>query len=128
MENTEKQKAILFIRVEPWEIYFCRDIAQHRLQMLEIYCYLHKIEILVCYHIIGEYQSFEKDALPNLQNNMNGFTEQADLLIMHGNWEISSGFMGTGNLSKIKQLGLEVIFIYDFIIKRYFNSENNQQP
>ncbi|MCW3085096.1 MAG: hypothetical protein JWP12_2462 [Bacteroidetes bacterium] len=127
MENTEKRKAILFVRVEPCEIYFCRDIATRRMQMLEVYCYLHKIEILVCYHIIGEYESFEKNVLPSLQNNKYGAAERADLLIMHDHWEISSGVITTANLlSKVRRLGLEVVFIKIFIIKRYSNQENKQ--
>ncbi|MCW3070309.1 MAG: hypothetical protein JWO44_199 [Bacteroidetes bacterium] len=129
MENTEKRKAILFVRVEPCEIYFCPDIKERRMQMLQIYCYLHNIEILICYRIIGEYESFEKDVLPSLQDNKYGFTEQANLLIMHDYWEVSSGILTATNLlSEVRSLGLEVIFIKDFIIKRYSNPKNNIQP
>ena len=94
------------------------------MQMLQVYCHLYNIEILVCYLIIGEYESFENDVLPCLQNNKYGFTEQADLLIMHHHLEISSGIITTANLlTKVRSLGLEVLFIHDFIIKRYFKND-----
>jgi hypothetical protein len=118
MELIKKRKAILMVRVEPFEIYFCPDIKEYRKKTLAIYCHHHQIEILASYRIIGKYEHFEKDVLPRLKENLMRPTEQADLLLMHDSHELSDGIIAATNLiSKINLLGLETLFIKDFAIE-----------
>jgi len=118
MENTAKRQAILFIRVDAYEVYFDSEIKEYRRKTLEIYCIENNIDIVSCHWLIAQCECFEDDFLSGLKQNIYGSTQQIDLLLMHDSYEISEGIITAANLiTQVKQLGLELVFIKDFAIK-----------
>ncbi|MFL5763582.1 MAG: hypothetical protein ACJ77K_06525 [Bacteroidia bacterium] len=113
--TTPRKKAIFLIQVEPHEIYFAPDIRDYRGITLLLYCLYHHIEMIDCYVIIGEYQSFEKDVFPKISSS--DLTKKANLILMHDSHELSRGVIIAANMiSKLSRLGLEVRFIKDFAV------------
>ncbi|MFL5763581.1 MAG: hypothetical protein ACJ77K_06520 [Bacteroidia bacterium] len=116
MKEAKELKGILFVCVTSHDSDTSEAMVKYRIKTLEMYCAKNQIGIIHSYIIEGANRTFEKDILPQLQNDKE-LTMQADFLLMHDLQEISFYLAPALTLAlKVNMLGIKPMLIRDFAV------------